>query len=77
MDLGLARDVDRLSPEGQALIELLRSGGRLIRAGDDMAILKLNRWLRERTGLDGNPLQFSEATGTWIAAFDCCSEHRR
>jgi hypothetical protein len=42
-----------------------------------MAILKLNRWLREQTGLDGNPLQFSEATGAWIAAFDCSSERRR
>jgi hypothetical protein len=77
VDLGLARDVDRLLPEGQTLVELLRSGGRLVRAGDDMAILKLNRWLREQTGLDGNPLQFSEATGAWIAAFDCSSERRR
>jgi hypothetical protein len=77
VDLGLARDVDRLLPEGQAFIELLRSGGRLVRAGDDMAVLKLNRWLRDRTGLAGDPLQFSEATGTWIAAFDCSSERRR
>jgi len=77
VDLGLARDVDRLLPEGQVLVELLRSGGRLVRAGDDMAVLKLNRWLRERTGLDGNPLQFSEATGAWIAAFDCSAERRR
>jgi hypothetical protein len=76
VDLGLARDVDRLQPEGQAFIELLRSGGRLVRAGDDLAVLKLGRWLRERTGLAGDPLQFSEATGTWIAAFDCSSERR-
>jgi hypothetical protein len=77
IDLGLARDVDRLLPEGQALVDLLRSGGRLVQAGDDMAVLKLNRWLRDRTGLAGDPLQFSEATGTWIAAFDCSSERRR
>jgi hypothetical protein len=77
VDLGLARDVDRLLPEGQALIDLLRSGGRLARPGDDMAVLKLNQWLRDRTGLAGDPLQFSEATGTWIAAFDCSSERRR
>lgn len=77
VDLGLARDVDRLLPEGQTLLELLRSGGRLVRAGDDMAVLKLNRWLRDRTGLGGDPLQFSEATGTWIAAFDCSSERPR
>jgi hypothetical protein len=77
MDLGLARDVDRLLPEGQVLIDLLRSGGRLVRAGDDLGVLKLGRWLRDRTGLAGDPLQFSEATGTWIAAFDCSSERRR
>lgn len=76
VDLGLARDVDRLLPEGRALIELLRSGGRLVRAGDDLAILKLNQWLRDRTGLGGDPLQFSEATGIWIAAFDCSSDRR-
>jgi hypothetical protein len=77
IDLGLARDVDRLLPEGQALVDLLRSGGRLVRAGDDLAVLKLNKWLRDRTGLAGDPLQFSEATETWIAAFDCSSERRR
>ena len=77
VDLGLARDVDRVLPEGQALIELLRSGGRLMRPGDDLAVLKLNQWLRDRSGLGGDPLQFSEATGTWIAAFDCSSDRRR
>lgn len=77
VDLGLARDVDRLLPEGQVFIELLRSGGRLVRSGDDLAVLKLGRWLRDRTGLTGDPLQFSEATGSWIAAFDCSSERRR
>ena len=77
VDLGLARDVNRLLQEGQALIELLRSGGRLARAGDDLAVLKLNQWLRDRSGLGGDPLQFSEATGTWIAAFDCFSDRRR
>ncbi|GIW56247.1 MAG: hypothetical protein KatS3mg082_2651 [Nitrospiraceae bacterium] len=77
LDLGLARDVDRLLPEGQALIYLLRAGGRLARPGDDMAILKLNQWLRDRTGLAGDPLQFSEATGAWIAAFDCSSDRLR
>lgn len=77
IDLGLARDVDRLLPEGQVLIDLLRSGGRLVRAGDDLGVLKLGRWLRDRTGLAGDPLQFSEATGTWIAAFDSSSERRR
>jgi hypothetical protein len=48
-----------------------------VRAGDDLAVLKLNQWLRDRSGLGSDPLQFSEATGTWIAAFDCSSDRRR
>jgi hypothetical protein len=77
VDLGLARDVDRFLPEGRALVDLLQAGGRLARRGDDIAVLKLNQWLRDQTGLAGDPLQFSEATGVWAATFDCSSERRR
>ena len=77
MDLGLARDVDRLLPEGRALVDLLQAGGRLARRGDDIAVLKLNQWLRDQTGLAGDPLQFSETTRVWAATFDCSSERRR
>jgi hypothetical protein len=77
VDLRLARDVNRLLPEGRALVDLLRSNGGLERAGDDIAILKLNMWLRDRIGLAGDPLRYSEATGVWIAAFDCSSERHR
>jgi hypothetical protein len=77
VDLGLARDVDRLLPEGRALVDLLQAGGRLARRGDDIAVLKLNQWLRDQTGLAGDPLQFSETTRVWAATFDCSSERRR
>ena len=56
-----------------ALVDLLRSGGRIRRAGDDMAILILAQRLREWTGLGQDPLSFSDSTGTWLASFSCSS----
>ena len=58
---------------GSALLDLLRSGGRIRRAGDDMAILILAQRLREWTGLGQDPLSFSDSTGTWLASFSCSS----
>jgi hypothetical protein len=58
---------------GSALLDLLRSGGRIRRAGDDMAILILAQRLREWTGLSQDPLSFSDSTGTWLASFSCSS----
>jgi hypothetical protein len=58
---------------GSALVDLLRSGGRIRRAGDDMAILILAQRLREWTGLGQDPLSFSASTGTWLANFSCSS----
>jgi len=63
----------RMPAEGSALVDLLRSGGRIRRAGDDMAILILAQRLREWTGLDQDPLSFSDSTGTWLASFSCSS----
>ena len=58
---------------GSALLDLLRSGGRTRRAGDDMAILILAQRLRKWTGLSQDPLSFSDSTGTWLASFSCSS----
>jgi hypothetical protein len=58
---------------GSALLDLLRSGGRIRRAGDDIAILILAQRLREWTGLGQDPLSFSDSTGTWLASFSCSS----
>jgi hypothetical protein len=63
----------KMSAGGGALVDLLRSGGRIRRAGDDMAILILAQRLREWTGLGQDPLSFSDSTGTWLASFSCSS----
>ena len=63
----------KMPAEGSALLDLLRSGGRIRRAGDDMAILILAQRLREWTGLSQDPLSFSDSTGTWLASFSCSS----
>jgi hypothetical protein len=66
----------KLPAEGNALVTLLRSGGRIQRAGDDMAILTLALRLRQWTGLALDPLSFSESTSTWMANFSCSSAIR-
>jgi hypothetical protein len=63
----------KMPAEGSALLDLLRSGGRIRRAGDNMAILILAQRLREWTGLGQDPLSFSDSTGTWLASFSCSS----
>ncbi len=63
----------KMPADGSALVDLLRSGGRIRRVGDDMAILSLAQRLREWTGLGQDPLSFSDSTGTWLASFSCSS----
>jgi len=65
-----------LSPEGLVLTELLRGGGKLERAGGDLAVLQLGKWLREWTGLVDEPLRFSDGNRRWTAHFECSSELR-
>jgi hypothetical protein len=69
--LGLAKDSGIPTPEGRALLECLRSEGRLKRSPEDMAVLKLGRWLRHWTGLEDDPIKYSESKKTWIADFEC------
>ncbi len=73
-DIGLRDDRGKLNSEGTALLELIRGGGKLKRAGDDLAVLRLGEWLRDWTGLTSNPLQYAERSGMWSANFDCRTE---
>jgi hypothetical protein len=75
-DLRLRTPAGRLTPEGTALVGLLRSRGRLSGRGDDLGVLKLARLLREWTGLEEDPLRFSDATRSWNALFACSSDLR-
>jgi hypothetical protein len=63
----------KVSAAGSVFVDLLRCGGRIRRAGDDMAILILAQRLREWTGVAQDPLSFSDSTGTWLASFSCSS----
>jgi hypothetical protein len=69
--LGLAKDSGRPMPEGQTLLEILRSEGKLQRPPDDMTVLKLGRWLREWTGIEDDPIRYSTGKRAWIAHFEC------
>jgi hypothetical protein len=73
-DMKLRLDAGRLTEEGTAFVELLRSGGTLARRGNDIVVLRLAQRLREWTGLDGEPLRLVEASRCWTAVFACSSD---
>lgn len=74
--LGLATRQGLPTEEGQALLELLRGGGKLRRPGDDLAVLRLGARLKEWIDLPGEPLQFSEGRHAWVTYFACRSSAR-
>ena len=75
--LGLAKDSGHPTPEGQTLLEILRSEGKLQRQPDDMAVLKLGGWLREWTGIEDDPIRYSTGKRAWIAHFECGRPRKR
>ena len=74
--LGLATSQGLPNPEGIALLTLVRSGGRLDRRADDMAVLRLGRRLREWAGLASDPFRYDESKAVWIASFECSTNRR-
>jgi hypothetical protein len=75
--LGLAKDSGHPTPEGQTLLEILRSEGKLQRPPDDMPVLKLGRWLREWTGIEDDPIRYSTGKRACIAHFECGPARKR
>jgi hypothetical protein len=71
--LGLTNGAGLPSAEGQALLELLRSGGKMHRPPGDLAVMKLGARLKEWIGLPDEPLQYSEGRRGWITYFECSS----
>jgi hypothetical protein len=69
--MGLARSNGQATEEGQVLLAMLRAGGRLRRDGDDLAVLRLGERLRNWTGIEDDPFQFTAAGGIWVARFEC------
>ncbi len=69
--MGLARNNGQVTEEGKALLAMIRAGGRLHRGGDDLAVLRLGERLRNWTGIDDDPFQFTATGGIWVARFEC------
>jgi hypothetical protein len=80
VELGLAKDVDALEPEGRMLLELIRSNGKLSRPKNggsfDLVALRLAKWLREHSSIDDEPIRYTEAMNTWMATFECASKRQ-
>lgn len=75
-EMRLRTPAGKLTPEGSALVRLVRSHGRLPRRGDDLTVLNLAKLLRDWTGIEEQPFRFSEGTASWTALFACSSENR-
>jgi hypothetical protein len=75
--IGMARSNGQLTEEGKALIAMLRGAGRLKRRGDDVHLLRLSEHLKQWTGLEDDPFQFTAAGGVWVARFECESRRPR
>lgn len=75
-EIRLRTAAGKLTAEGGVLVNIVRSGGRLLRRGDDLAVLNLAKLLREWAGVEEQPFRFSEGTGSWTALFACSSEIR-
>ena len=69
--MGMTRGNGQITGEGKALLAMLRSGGRLHRPGDDLAVLRLGERLRAWSGIEDDPFQFAAAGGLWVARFEC------
>lgn len=72
-EMGLRSDLGQLTPEGTVFVKLLRAGGTLRSAGNEMVVLKLAGRLREWVGLPGEPIQLAKASGRWTAVFACAT----
>jgi hypothetical protein len=73
-DLGLQTNAGKVTAEGMLFRKLLRGSGRLSRRENDLAVLSLARLLANWTGLEGEPLQISEAANFWKSQFACSSD---
>jgi hypothetical protein len=71
--LGLADDDSQPDAQGEALIAVLRAGGKVQRPPTDRAMLTLGKRLCHLMQLQDSPFQFSRERQTWSALFDASS----
>jgi hypothetical protein len=71
--LGLADEDSNPTPTGEALLAVLRSGGKVQRANSDKAMLALGQVLGNLMQTDTSPFQFSSSQNKWSALFEATS----
>jgi hypothetical protein len=71
--LGLADEDGKPNPTGEALLAILRGGGKVRRKNDDKAMLALGRLLGNLMQIDTPPFQFSSIQNKWSALFEATS----
>jgi hypothetical protein len=73
-DLGLGTDDPKTRDAGEALLAVLRAGGRLTRAGTDAAMLQLGKALTDFFHIPGKPFEYDPKGRAWVAQFEAHSE---
>ena len=76
-ELGLLEDDGQVSPMGEALLDVLRAGGRAKRGRSDESLIKLGGILCHVTGIEETAFDFRPERGEWIALFEASSEGRQ
>jgi hypothetical protein len=71
--LGLADADGRPTPAGDALLAVLRGGGKVVRKPSDKGMLALGRLLSDLMQIDTSPFQFTLARQEWSALFAVAS----
>jgi hypothetical protein len=71
--LGLADQTGRPNEAGQALLAVLRGGGKVQREPMDRAMLALGRHLTDLLAIDDPPFQFAASRKLWTAHFEASS----
>jgi hypothetical protein len=71
--LGLADEDSKPTPTGEALLAVLRSGGKIQRKSNDEAMLALGRHLSDLMQINESPFQFSKDQRIWSAFFEASS----
>lgn len=72
-EMGLRGQRGQLTAEGTVFVKLLRGGGAIPSAGNEMVVIKLAERLREWAGIPGDPIQLAKASRRWTAVFACSS----
>jgi hypothetical protein len=71
--LGLADEDGNPNTRGEALLAVLRSGGKVRRKSDDKAMLALGKVLGNLMQIRTPPFQFSSSQNKWSALFEATS----